>query len=68
MPKKLHVLGGGAVAVEFAEIFRMLGSEVTISIRSDRILRKWDREISVGLTQSMKRKGIVIQKIVILIN
>lgn len=62
IPKKLHVLGGGTIAIEFAEIFRMLGSEVTIFIRSDRILRKWDREISVGLTQSMKRKGIIIQK------
>lgn len=62
IPKELHVLGGGTIAVEFAEIFRMFGSEVTISIRSDRILRKWDREISVGLTQSMKRKGIIIQK------
>lgn len=62
IPKALHVLGGGTAAVEFAEIFRMFGSKVTVSIRSERILRKWDREISVGLAQSMRRKGITIQK------
>lgn len=62
VPKQLHIIGGGTVAVEFAEIFRMLGSEVTISIRGERILRKWDKEIAVGLTQSMKKKGIKINK------
>lgn len=62
IPEKLHIIGGGTVAVEFANIFRMLGSEVTVSIRADRILRKWDKEIAVGVTQSMKRKGILIQR------
>lgn len=62
VPERLHIIGGGTAAVEFAEIFRMLGSEVTVSIRADRILRKWDREIAVGLTQSMKKKGIQINK------
>ena len=62
IPRRLHIMGGGTVAVEFAEIFRMLGSEVTIHIRADRILRKWDKEIAVGLTQSMKKKGIGIEK------
>jgi len=62
IPKKLHILGGGTTAVEFAEIFHMFGSRVTISIRADRILRKWDRDISIGLAQSMKKKGIAIQK------
>lgn len=62
MPSRLHILGGGAIAVEFADIFRRLGAEVAISIRSDRILRNWDREIAVSLMQSMKRKGIAIHR------
>ena len=62
IPEKLHIIGGGIVAVEFAEIFRMLGSDVSISIRGDRILRKWDKEIAVGMTQSMKKKGIRINR------
>ncbi|MCI5481189.1 MAG: NAD(P)/FAD-dependent oxidoreductase [Lachnospiraceae bacterium] len=61
IPEKLHVLGGGVVAVEFAQIFRMLGSEVTLSIRANRILRKWDEEIAEAMTRSMKERGIRIQ-------
>ena len=60
VPSRLHIIGGGTVAVEFAEIFRMLGSRVTVSFRADRLLRKWDREISVGIAQSLKKKGIQI--------
>ncbi len=62
IPEKLHIIGGGTIAVEFSNIFRMLGSEVTLSIRGDRILRKWDRDIASSLTQSMKKKGIVINR------
>lgn len=62
IPDKLHILGGGAIAVEFAEIFRMLGSDVSISIRGERILKSWDKDISAGLTHSMKKKGIGINK------
>ncbi|MCI9448569.1 MAG: NAD(P)/FAD-dependent oxidoreductase [Lachnospiraceae bacterium] len=61
IPRNLHILGGGPVAVEFASIFCALGSDVTISIRGERILQKWDKEIAVNLTQSMKQKGIRIQ-------
>ncbi|MCI8757189.1 MAG: NAD(P)/FAD-dependent oxidoreductase [Oscillospiraceae bacterium] len=61
IPKKLHILGGGPIAVEFASIFCALGSDVTVSIRGERILQKWDKEIAVSLTQSMKQKRIHIQ-------
>lgn len=61
LPAKIRIIGGGAVAVEFAEIFRMFGCCVTVSVRGSRILRKWDKEIAQGITQSMKRRGIQIQ-------
>ena len=60
IPEKLHIIGGGSVACEFAWIYRMLGSEVELSLRGNRILRGWDREIAVSLTQSMKKAGIKI--------
>lgn len=62
VPKKLHIVGGGSISVEFAEIFKMFGSDVRISIRGDRILRTWDKELSVGLTQSLKKMGVQINK------
>lgn len=61
IPKTLHILGGGVISVEFANIFRALGAEVTLYIRGDRILRKWEKEIAQGLSQDMKRQGIRIQ-------
>lgn len=62
IPEKIHIIGGGTTAVEFAEIYNMLGCNVRLSIRGDRILRSWDKELSVGLSQSMKKKGIIINK------
>lgn len=61
IPKTLKVIGGGAVAVEFASIFNELGSNVIMMLRGDRILRKWDRELSISLMQNMRKKGILIQ-------
>lgn len=60
VPDSISILGGGVVAVEFAEIYKGLGADVSIYIRGERILRKWDRDIAVGLTQSMKKNGIKI--------
>lgn len=62
IPFRINILGGGTVAVEFAYIYAMLESEVHIYIRADRILRKWDKEIAVGITQSLKRLGVQIHK------
>lgn len=60
IPESLKIIGGGVVAVEFAHIFSSLGTKVTLCLRSERILRKWDRELSVSLAQRMKQKGIII--------
>lgn len=60
IPNSINIIGGGVIAVEFAKIFRALGSDVSIYIRGDRLLRKWDKDIAIGLTQSMKKQGIKI--------
>ena len=48
------------IAVEFADIYSKLGSHVTMCLRSDRLLRKFDKEISVSVTQYLKKHGIQI--------
>lgn len=60
LPKSVKIIGGGVIASEFANIFSFLGVEVTIAIRGERILRKWDKEIAVALTQNFKKRGIKI--------
>jgi glutathione reductase (NADPH) len=44
-PKRLMVVGGGYIAMEFAGVFNALGSEVVLVNRTDRILRSYDAQI-----------------------
>ena len=60
LPKSLKIIGGGVIAAEFAHIFSLLGVEVTVAIRGERILRKWDKEIAIAMTQNFKKRGIKI--------
>ena len=58
---KLVIIGGGVIGTEFAGLFNALGCEVTILEAAGRILSLLDRELSQGMTASMKKKGINIR-------
>jgi len=58
VPESLLVAGGGAVGVEFASIFAELGSKVTIVEMMDRLLPGEDRDLSLQLEKSFKRRKI----------
>ena len=57
-PKHLVVLGGGYIGIEFACILKGLGSEVTVVIRADRILRGFDSDLRNEIQGAMERHGI----------
>ncbi|MGC1270587.1 MAG: glutathione-disulfide reductase [Croceibacterium sp.] len=57
-PKRLVVVGGGYIALEFAGVFNALGSEVTVVNRSDVILRGYDRPTVERLQQIVEARGI----------
>jgi glutathione reductase (NADPH) len=57
-PRRMLVVGGGYIALEFAGIFRGLGSEVTVSYRRDRILRGFDGDVRNFLQAELGKKGI----------
>jgi glutathione reductase (NADPH) len=59
-PNRVAIVGGGYIAVEFAGIFNALGSKVTEIIRGPQILRGFDEDVQISLTQEMKKKGITI--------
>ena len=61
VPKKLAILGGGVIGMEFASIFNAMGSEVTVIVARDSILYDVDREISKRYTVMAKKSGIKIQ-------
>lgn len=58
LPKRVVIVGGGYIAVEFAGIFSALGVEVTEAIRADNILRGFDEDVRVTLSEEMVKKGI----------
>jgi len=58
-PRRLLVVGGGYIAVEFASLFRRLGAEVTQVMRADNILRGFDEDMRQGLRDEMTREGVV---------
>lgn len=58
--RKLLIIGGGVIGIEFASIYSDLGCEVEIIEAMDRILPNMDKEISQSIAMSMKKKGVVI--------
>ncbi len=57
LPARVLVVGGGYIAVEFAGIFRGMGSQVTISYRGDRVLRGFDQDVRATLQAELAKKG-----------
>ena len=57
-PKRLMVVGGGYIAMEFAGIFNALGSEVVLVNRTDRILRSYDEQIVDRMLAIAMGRGI----------
>ena len=57
-PRRLLVIGGGYVAVEFAALFQRLGAQVHVSLRGDNILRGFDEDMRAGLRDEMAHAGV----------
>lgn len=60
LPEHLIVLGGGYVGLEFGQMFRRFGSNVTIVQSADRILPNEDADITQELQQALEAEGIRI--------
>lgn len=58
LPRRIAIVGGGYIAVEFVGIFNGLGSKVTQLYRGEQILRGFDRDLRDGLAAEMVKKGI----------
>jgi len=62
LPKRIAIVGGGYIAVEFAGIFNSFGAEVTEIIRAPNILRGFDEDVRETLAHEMEKKGIRIRR------
>src|SRR5205823_1456268 len=61
LPRRIVIVGGGYIAVEFAGIFNGFGSEVVEIIRRQDVLRGFDEDIRVYLGEEMRGRGIDIR-------
>jgi pyruvate/2-oxoglutarate dehydrogenase complex dihydrolipoamide dehydrogenase (E3) component len=61
LPKSLIILGAGPIAIEMAQAFCRLGSEVTVVQRSSQILSKEDKDMAEAVMQFMSSEGVNFQ-------
>jgi pyruvate/2-oxoglutarate dehydrogenase complex dihydrolipoamide dehydrogenase (E3) component len=57
VPASVVILGGGAIALEFASFYSSLGSKVTVLQRSPQFLKEADVDVAGALTEALRRQG-----------
>ena len=60
LPRSLVVLGGGAVALEFAQFFARFGVKVTLIQRSPHVLHEMDADAATVVEEVFRREGITV--------
>lgn len=61
LPKRVLVVGGGYIAVEFASIFHGLGAQTSLLYRGELFLRGFDGAVRQHLKDELSRKGLDLQ-------
>ncbi|UWR24912.1 dihydrolipoyl dehydrogenase [Sulfitobacter sp. S223] len=62
MPKKLLVIGSGAIGIEFASFYNTLGADTTVVEVMDRVLPVEDEEISAFAKKAFEKQGMKIMQ------
>jgi glutathione reductase (NADPH) len=60
LPRRVLIVGGGYIAVEFAGILNGLGAQVTLCYRGEQVLRGFDDDVRAHLFDEMVKKGITV--------
>ncbi len=58
LPRRLLIVGAGAIGIEFASFYRAVGAEVTVVEMAPRVLPLEDAEISAQVATSLQREGV----------
>jgi pyruvate/2-oxoglutarate dehydrogenase complex dihydrolipoamide dehydrogenase (E3) component len=61
VPRHLVVLGGGFIGLEFAQMFRRFGSEVTVVERAPRLAGREDEDVADAIEQILREDGITVR-------
>src|SRR5258708_27975376 len=60
LPDHLFIIGGGYIALEFGQMFRRFGSQVTLIHRSPRLLMSEDEDVSDAIAKILREDGITV--------
>ena len=60
-PQRVALVGSGYIAVELAGVFNALGSETTVLVRKDGVLRSFDMMLREELQSAMQQSGITLE-------
>ena len=60
VPEHLVILGGGYIGLEFAQMFRRFGSEVTIVQRGDQLLPREDQDVADAVADILREDGVTV--------
>lgn len=60
-PKRVLVVGGGYIAVEFASVFHGVGSDTTLVYRGEQFLRGFDQDVRNHLEHTLGEKGLTLK-------
>jgi glutathione reductase (NADPH) len=61
LPKRIAIVGGGYIALEFACLFQRLGSSVTLVHRGEKILRGFDEDLRDELMLALAAEGVTLK-------
>jgi glutathione reductase (NADPH) len=61
LPKRVLVVGGGYIAVEFASIFHGMGARTSLLYRGELFLRGFDQAVRLHLQDELQKKGLDLQ-------
>ncbi|QIM72432.1 glutathione-disulfide reductase [Bordetella trematum] len=61
LPRRVLVVGGGYIAVEFASIFNGMGANTTLSYRGELFLRGFDQGVREHLRDELQKKGMALR-------
>ncbi|MCC7632825.1 glutathione-disulfide reductase [Stenotrophomonas rhizophila] len=57
-PERVAIVGGGYIAVELAGLLQALGSRVSLLVRGERLLERFDAELTAQLAENLRHQGV----------
>ncbi|CAN7737652.1 FAD-containing oxidoreductase [Variovorax paradoxus] len=61
LPRRLVIVGGSYIGLEFAQMYRRFGAEVTVVERADRLIAREDPDVSSAIREILEAEGIAIR-------